>query len=72
MCRAFSHSLKVEAAQYGPIMDRETMRQAVFEYIEVDYNRARRHSALGYIAPENCELKMQFNRMSSFTGANQL
>lgn len=54
---SFFHSLKVEAVQYEPIMDRETMRQAVFEYIEVDYNRTRRHSALGYISPENYELK---------------
>jgi len=38
-------------------MDRETMRQAVFEYIEVDYNRTRRHSALGYLTPEGFELK---------------
>ncbi|WP_226565799.1 IS3 family transposase, partial [Shewanella chilikensis] len=43
--------------QYEPIMNRETMRRAVFEYIEVDYNRTRRHSALGYISPENYELK---------------
>ncbi|GAA4875230.1 hypothetical protein GCM10023333_05600 [Ferrimonas pelagia] len=54
---SFFHSLKVEAIQYEPIMDRETMRQAVFEYIEVDYNRTRRHSALGYLSPENYELK---------------
>ena len=27
------------------------MRRAVFEYIEVDYNRNRRHSANGYISP---------------------
>lgn len=54
---SFFHSLKVEAVQYEPIMDRDTMRQAVFEYIEVDYNRTRRHSALGYISPENYELK---------------
>lgn len=30
---------------------REAMRQAVFEYIEIDYNRARRHSANGYRSP---------------------
>ncbi|WP_417763718.1 IS3 family transposase, partial [Shewanella sp.] len=36
---------------------REQMRQAVFEYIEVDYNRTRRHSALSYLSPENFELK---------------
>lgn len=33
---SFFHSLKVEAVLYEPIMDRETMRQSVFKYIEVD------------------------------------
>ena len=54
---SFFHSLKVEAIQYEPIMDRETMRQTVFKYIEVDYNKTRRHSSLGYLSPENFELK---------------
>lgn len=53
---SFFHSLKVEALQYEPIKDRELMRQAVFEYIEVDYNRTRRHSANGYLSPEEFEL----------------
>ena len=34
------------------------MRRAVFEYIEVDYNRTRRHSANGYISPPALENKM--------------
>ena len=29
--------------------------KTVFEYIEVDYNRTRRHSANGYISPEAFE-----------------
>ncbi|GAA4648839.1 hypothetical protein GCM10023116_11130 [Kistimonas scapharcae] len=37
-------------------MNRAQMRQAVFEYIEVDYNRNRRHSSLGYMTPMNFEL----------------
>ena len=52
---SFFHSLKVEAIHSEPIMDREAMRQQVFEYIEVDYNRTRRHSALGYVSPEKFE-----------------
>jgi len=52
---SFFHSLKVEAIQYGPLMSRDQMRQTVFEYIEVDYNRKRRHSALGYLSPEQYE-----------------
>jgi len=27
------------------------MRHTVFEYIEIDYNRSRRHSANGYVSP---------------------
>ena len=54
---SFFHSLKVEAIHGEPIMDRKTMRQAVFEYIEVDYNKTRRHSANGYVSPEAFELK---------------
>jgi transposase InsO family protein len=30
-------------------------RQSLFEYIEVFYNRERRHSALGYVSPETFE-----------------
>ncbi|WP_224055373.1 IS3 family transposase [Vibrio penaeicida] len=52
---SFFHSMKVEAIQYEPIMTRNEMRQTVFEYIEVDYNRMRRHSALGYLSPVNFE-----------------
>ncbi|PCJ93799.1 MAG: hypothetical protein COA46_01930 [Porticoccaceae bacterium] len=36
-------------------MNRSQMRQAVFEYIEVDCNRKRRHSTRGYLSPEQYE-----------------
>jgi len=52
---SFFHSLKVEAIHGERITTREQMRQVVFEYIEVDYNRNRRHSANGYISPEAFE-----------------
>ena len=37
------------------IMTRDEMRQAVFEYIDIDYNRKRRHSAIDYVSPFNFE-----------------
>lgn len=52
---SFFHSMKVEATQDEPLVNRGTMRQRVFEYIEVDYNRNRRHSALGFVSPEAFE-----------------
>jgi putative transposase len=48
---SFFHTLKVEAIHGERFATREVMRQAVFEYIEVDYNRTRRHSTNGYISP---------------------
>ena len=35
-----------------------TMRRQLFEYIEVEYNRTRRHSALGYISPDAFEAQI--------------
>ncbi len=34
-----------------------TMRRHVFEYTELDYNRQRRHSAIGLISPEAFEAR---------------
>ena len=48
---SFFHTLKVEAIHGERFTTREQMRQAIFEYIEVDYNRTRRHSANGYLSP---------------------
>lgn len=53
---SFFHSLKVEAIHGEPAVDRAQMRKRVFEYIEVDYNRQRRHSAIGGISPEAFEM----------------
>jgi len=51
----FFHTLKVEVIHGERFATREEMRQTVFEHIEVDYNRTRRHSANGYISPEAFE-----------------
>lgn len=39
-----------------PIFEsRESARSTIFEYIEMWYNRRRRHSTLGYVSPEQFE-----------------
>lgn len=45
MAESFLHILKVEAIHGMTIRTRAEMRNVVFEYIEVDYKRQRRHSA---------------------------
>ena len=55
---SFFHTLKVELIHGQSFSTRENMHQAVFEYIEENYNRTRRHSANGYISPLALENKM--------------
>jgi transposase InsO family protein len=55
---SFFHTLKVESIHGEPLVDRATLRRQLFEYIEIDYNRTRRHSALGYISPDAFEARI--------------
>ena len=48
---SFFHSLKVELVHRQRFKTRDEARAAIFEYIEVWYNRRRKHSALGNISP---------------------
>ncbi len=52
---SFFHTLKVECIHGEDFVSREIMRTAVFNYIECDYNRCRRHSACGGLSPEQFE-----------------
>ena len=45
------HTLKTELISLEDYDTREEAQTAVFEYIEVFYNRQRCHSANGYLAP---------------------
>lgn len=52
---SFFASLKRERVNRVRYGTRDQARADVFEYIEVFYNRKRRHSYLGYISPEDFE-----------------
>jgi len=54
MKESFFATLKTECASQ-PFASRAQARTAIFEYIEVFYNRQRLHSALGYLSPEQFE-----------------
>src|SRR5438132_4636299 len=48
---SFFHTLKTELIYTEDFDTHEQTQMAVFEYIEVFYNRQRCHSANGYLAP---------------------
>ena len=58
---SFFSTLKRELVEEAAWATREEARLALFEWIEVWYNRQRRHSALGYLSP------MQFAQAMSAT-----
>jgi len=54
---SFFHTLKVEEVNQIKYRNRDEARAYIFEYIEVFYNRKRIHSSLGYVSPEEYEIK---------------
>ena len=51
VAESFFATLKLELLHDRPHATRDDARQAVFEYLEVFYNRLRMHSAIGYRSP---------------------
>jgi putative transposase len=52
---SFFASLKKELVHDEDYATREQARASIFEYLEAFYNRVRRHSSLGYVAPAEYE-----------------
>ena len=52
---SFFHTLKTEHLQFERFETREQVRTSLFDYIEIFYNRQRKHSTLGMISPEQYE-----------------
>ena len=52
---SFFASLKKELTHGESFATREEARSSLFEYIEVFYNRIRRHSSLAYKSPAEYE-----------------
>lgn len=56
---SFFHTLKTELTHHCQFKTREDAKQAIFEYIEVFYNRERIHSANDYMSPIDYEIQQK-------------
>lgn len=63
---SFYHTLKTEHVYFEFYKSREEAKQSIFEYVEVFYNRKRRHSTLGYLSPMAFENRWQEQSRISF------
>jgi putative transposase len=57
---SFWASLKTELLAGRPPATRQQTQSAIFEYVEVFYNRKRLHSALGYQSPVDYEQQLNY------------
>ena len=48
---SFFHSLKTELVHHSDYYNQQEARISLFDYIELFYNRKRKHSYLGYLSP---------------------
>lgn len=58
VAESFFATLEWELIERSDWHTRAEARQAIFEYIEVWYNRQRRHSTLGYLSPADYEMSL--------------
>lgn len=72
VAESFFATLKTELIDGVIWQTREHARRAIFEYIEVWYNRERRHSSIGYMSPADYEQKLILQRMEATATATAL
>jgi len=51
VAESFFHTLKTELVHHEDYRSRTEATANIFEYVEVFYNRQRRHSHVGQVAP---------------------
>lgn len=69
VAESFFSSLKREWVQDRTYRTRAEARENIFHYIEIWYNRKRRHSTLGYLSPAAFESKAAESEMKMVMGA---
>lgn len=59
MMESFFHSMKSEHVRLEKYTTRDQAKSSIFDYIEVFYNRERRHSGIGYLSPVDYEQRFR-------------
>lgn len=65
VAESFFKTMKTEMVHHKEFNTREHAKLAVFEYIEIWYNRERRHSTLGYLTPCEYEKLLTKNEIAA-------
>jgi putative transposase len=68
-CESFFATLKTELVHTRAWPTRQVARSAIYEYIEVFYNRRRRHSSLDYLSPAEYERRHHQQQPATFVAA---
>ena len=55
---SFFKTLKDDIYRMGVVITEENIRSEVFKYIEVWYNRNRKHSSLNYLSPLQFKMRV--------------
>ena len=64
MAESFFKSLKTELIYGNKLISKQQMKLEIFEYIEIRYNRKRRHSALNYATIEEFNNQINYKKCS--------
>jgi len=65
VAESFFHSIKTQMIHHCNFQSVAETEQALFNYIEVYYNRRRKHSTNGYKSPANYELECWNNKKAA-------
>jgi transposase InsO family protein len=70
VAESFFSTLKLELAYRSGWATRDEARADVYEYLEVFYNRRRRHSSVGYCSPVTAERQFHAGVEEAIEGKN--
>jgi putative transposase len=66
--KSFFHTLKTELVMHCDYKTRDDARASLFDYMEVFYNRQRRHSPISYEAPPPFDAMKSPGKVSTVRG----